>query len=261
MASTGQAVSPRAMAAVWHSLSVSIMPLWRRVPLAVARGVMTRYIFPNAVSTLVVIATLYIATAIRTEAGLYKNISARSRILNLQLYRYDSLGYGNGRAERTPPFGTPQRDRPVQPAQRPSRAEKIVCPLRRRIATRGRRWNALQHRRTSRRHLDGLTDTRVSVRFTDLSVANGLKRLLRAAGFSSMRSSLRRLGRVARFDAACFCSPPEALAASLDGVSRQKITRKKPRWTIAVGRCLRTLYEYHRPTSLESAGPSERAGP
>jgi peptide/nickel transport system permease protein len=32
--------------------------------------IMTRYIFPNAVSTLVVIATLYIATAIRTEAGL-----------------------------------------------------------------------------------------------------------------------------------------------------------------------------------------------
>jgi peptide/nickel transport system permease protein len=32
--------------------------------------IMTHYIFPNAVSTLVVIATLYIATAIRTEAGL-----------------------------------------------------------------------------------------------------------------------------------------------------------------------------------------------
>jgi peptide/nickel transport system permease protein len=32
--------------------------------------IMTRYIFPNAVSTLVVIATLYIATAIRTEASL-----------------------------------------------------------------------------------------------------------------------------------------------------------------------------------------------
>ena len=32
--------------------------------------IMLRHVFPNAVSTLVVIATLYIATAIRTEAGL-----------------------------------------------------------------------------------------------------------------------------------------------------------------------------------------------
>jgi ABC-type dipeptide/oligopeptide/nickel transport system permease subunit len=32
--------------------------------------IMARYIFPNAISTLVVIATLYIATAIRTEASL-----------------------------------------------------------------------------------------------------------------------------------------------------------------------------------------------
>jgi peptide/nickel transport system permease protein len=32
--------------------------------------VMARHVFPNAVSTLVVIATLYIANAIRTEAGL-----------------------------------------------------------------------------------------------------------------------------------------------------------------------------------------------
>ncbi|MFQ5961066.1 MAG: ABC transporter permease [Candidatus Methylomirabilales bacterium] len=32
--------------------------------------IMQRHVFPNAVSTLVVIATLYIATAIRTEAGL-----------------------------------------------------------------------------------------------------------------------------------------------------------------------------------------------
>ena len=31
---------------------------------------MSRHVFPNAVSTLVVIATLYIANAIRTEAGL-----------------------------------------------------------------------------------------------------------------------------------------------------------------------------------------------
>ena len=31
---------------------------------------MARHVFPNSVSTLVVIATLYIANAIRTEAGL-----------------------------------------------------------------------------------------------------------------------------------------------------------------------------------------------
>ena len=32
--------------------------------------IMLRHIFPNTISTLLVVATLYIATAIRTEAGL-----------------------------------------------------------------------------------------------------------------------------------------------------------------------------------------------